>query len=722
MAGGEDVDQLVLAPRDRAGREGAQVEVGAAGRLIGLPVVGVDHDRPVQVGVVEHQRRVVRDQGVRGQAERLHARVVADVDDPAAGRGQRAAVGVVGAGQDDEARAQAAHDPLEIEVVARGAAVVAAGRRVQDRHRALGDAERGAQPGHVRLGRRAEHVVAGVAVLQRGVAAGVDALVGQGRVAVGGQHVVPLVDALEEPGEVPAAGRRRALLEVQPEVTERGAVPGLDQHLAPALDQAVVEVGVVDQVPGAGERRPVGGRAGDEPARAGRDRVVVLGTGDPRRADVRRQVAERSLQRARVAAVAAAVVRGEDGTVGAQREAALHAVVGPERGGPHPAPEPAGDPADGAVRRRRQLQGAVGAVQAEADQRVVHPGAQGTGRAGGAVAAVVGPGPAQEGRARTPGQPVPARVHDRQVVHHAPEQHRPPPRQFGPLVEEREDPVVLLEDVEVPFAGGAQDAALPPLPVVHADPVERRDRLRGHQHRVRPRRVLVPTGREGEPLLLDELPPVRLVPGHHQQPQQPRPVLQTERGRALLGELQGRLVADRLARPVGARVVEDQDVRIAGLLQPVRDRAQRVRREGVVAVEEQQVVAARVRHAGVAGAAQADVLGQVNGEHARVAGGELVDDRPARVRRAVVDDDQFQIGTGLGEHRFEALVQVRLNLVRGDNDTEPGQEAIHRSARAFGPGTAGGVSWLRRLRHPGDRRRGGPLPARPSNSLSLSAT
>ncbi len=398
MAGGEDVDQLVLAARQGARRRGAQVEVGAAGRLVSLPVVGVDHDRPVQVGVVEHQRRVVRDQDVRGQAERLHARVVADVDDPAAGGGQRGAVGVVGAGQDDEARAQAAHDPLEVEGAVLGAAVVAVGRRVEDRHRALRDAQRGAQPGHVRRGRRPEHVVAGVAVLQRGVAAGVDALLGQGGVAVGGQHVVPLVDALEQPGEVPAAGGRRAFLEVQADVPQRGALSGLDQDLAPALDQAVVEVGVADQVPGTGERRPVGGRAGDEAARARRAGVVVFRAGDPCRTDVRREAADRGLQRARVAAVAAAVVGGEDGTVGAHGEAALDAVVDPERGGPQTVQQPAGGPGGGAVQGRRQVERAVGAVQAEADQGVVHPGAQVGGRARDAVAAVVGAGPAQEVR------------------------------------------------------------------------------------------------------------------------------------------------------------------------------------------------------------------------------------------------------------------------------------------------------------------------------------
>ncbi len=129
----------------------------------------------------------------------------------------------------------------------------------------------------------------------------------------------------------------------------------------------------------------------------------------------------------------------------------------------------------------------------------------------------------------------------------------------------------------------------------------------------------------------DELPPVRLVPGHHQHPQQPRPVLQPERRRALFGELGGELVAHLAAVPVGARVVEDQDVRVAGLLQPVGDRPQRVRGERVVAVQEDQVVAGGLGEPRVPGPAQPLVLGQVDGLHAGVPGRVLVDDRAAGV-------------------------------------------------------------------------------------------
>jgi hypothetical protein len=126
-------------------------------------------------------------------------------------------------------------------------------------------------------------------------------------------------------------------------------------------------------------------------------------------------------------------------------------------------------------------------------------------------------------------------------------------------------------------------------------------------------------------------------------------------------------------------------------------------RERVVAVEEDEVVAGRLCQTGVAGAAEALVLGEMDGAYAGVAGRELVDDRAAGVRRAVVDRDQLQIGIRLGEHRFQAFVQVRLDLVRGDNDTEPGQgTSMGRSARAFCPGTADGVTWLRRVRHTGD--------------------
>ncbi len=282
-------------------------------------------------------------------------------------------------------------------------------------------------------------------------------------------------------------------------------------------------------------------------------------------------------------------------------------------------------------------------------------------------------GPAQELRAQLARQPAgPAEDH-RQVVDHAPEQHRPPALEVRAGVQVGEDAVVLVEDVEVAAAGGAEDAAPAPLPVVDADPVERRDRPGRHQHRVRPGRVLVVAGREGEPLPFDEVPAVGLVPDHHQHLQQARPVGEAEGRGSLLGQPRRLLVAHGLARPERARVVVHQDVRVAGLPQPVGDRPQRVRGEGVVAVEEDQVVAGGPLHPGVAGPAEPHVLRQPHRPYAGVAGRVLLDDRAAGVRRAVVDRDQLQVGVGLREDRFQAGGQVRLYRVRGDDDTEPGQ-------------------------------------------------
>ncbi len=467
--------------------------------------------------------------------------------------------------------------------------------------------------------------------------------------AVGGQDVVPLVDVVEELVDVRVAGRR-AFAQVQAHVLERGAPLGLHEDLVGALDQTAVEAGVVDEVLGAGERRPVGGAAGAQTAGAGRPGPVLPGVGDPGRADVRGVRAERLLQGARTAALATDAVGGEDGAVGTQGEAALDAVVEAQGGGADALQQAAPDLRGTAGQGERQLQGAVRAVQAQADQGVVGAAARGDGGTGGAVAAVLGAGPAQERGSAAAREAVAAGEHHHQVVDHPAEQHRAPPGEFGVLVDVREDPVVLLEDVEVPRADRAEDRAPAPLPVVHAHPVQGRDRLRRHQDRVRPGRVLVVAGREGEALLGDELPAVRLVPGDHQQPQQARPVRQPERRRALLGE-QGRdLVADLLAGPEGPRVVVDQDVRLAGLLQPAGDRVQGVGGEGVVAVQEDQVVAGGLRDTGVARGPQPLVLGKVHGTYALVAGRELVDDRAARVRRAVVDGDQFEIGIRLREH------------------------------------------------------------------------
>lgn len=207
---------------------------------------------------------------------------------------------------------------------------------------------------------------------------------------------------------------------------------------------------------------------------------------------------------------------------------------------------------------------------------------------------------------------------------------------------------------------------------VHADPVQDGHGLRRQQGGVGPGGVLVEAGREGEALALHVLTAVGLVPHHHQHAEEGGPVGEAEAGRALFAEAVGEAVADQLAGPVGARVVVDEDVRGAGGLQSVGDGLQGARGEGVVAVEEDQIVAGRPGQARVAGRPQAEVVRQVHGGDPGVAGGVVVDDRTAGVRGGVVDHDQFEIRVRLGQDRVQTLLEVRLDLVRGHDDAEPG--------------------------------------------------
>ncbi len=73
-----------------------------------------------------------------------------------------------------------------------------------------------------------------------------------------------------------------------------------------------------------------------------------------------------------------------------------------------------------------------------------------------------------------------------------------------------------------------------------------------------------------------------------------------------------------------------------------------MRGQGVVAVEEEQVLTGGAGEPGVAGGARplarvGRVRGQVDGGDPGIAGGELVDDLAAGVRGAGVDRDQFQV-------------------------------------------------------------------------------
>lgn len=284
------------------------------------------------------------------------------------------------------------------------------------------------------------------------------------------------------------------------------------------------------------------------------------------------------------------------------------------------------------------------------------------------------------------------------MLGHPPVHGRPPALQLRAGGEVAEDPLVLVEDVEVAAGGGGQDRAGAALAVVDADPVEDGQGLGGQQCRIGPGGVLVEAGREREALALHVHAAVRLVPHHHQHAEEGGAVGEAEAGRALFAEAVREPVADQFAGPEGAGVVVDQDVGGARGLEPVGDGLEGAGGQGVVAVEEEHVVAARAGQTRVAGRAQAEVVRQVHGGDPGVARRVLVDDRAAGVRGGVVDRDQLQIRVRLGQDRVQALLEVRLNLVRGHDDAEPG----HGTSR----GRRGHVAQQPRARRSGYARCG----------------
>ena len=132
------------------------------------------------------------------------------------------------------------------------------------------------------------------------------------------------------------------------------------------------------------------------------------------------------------------------------RQPPLDPVVQPQGGRTDAARNGLDEAGDMPAQRGREPHHAVRAVAARPDEEMPQPRVQRYGGARGAVTAVVGPGPAQELGAGGARQPVRAGQHRHQLVDHPAEQHRAPGGEFGALVDEREDPVVLLEDVEVP--------------------------------------------------------------------------------------------------------------------------------------------------------------------------------------------------------------------------------------------------------------------------------
>ncbi|CAM3605728.1 hypothetical protein STAL104432_26150 [Streptomyces albus] len=674
-AGGQHVEEFVVVAGDGAGRRRGDVEVGAAGVPVGVPVGCVDDEGPVESGVVEHQGRVVGDQHVGGEAQLLHRRVVRHIDDTRRQTGRPVpVVEVVGADQDDEAGAEPGRQPGHVQ---RGPApwpVVAVGGRVQHGDGPFGDAQPGAGAGHVGGGRRLEDVGARIPELQRRVRRRVGALPHEGRVRVGGEAVVPAVGVPQQPAEVHPGRGGRIRRQIQAHVLERGAVVRLEKDLAGAFDVPVVEVDVADEEAGAGQRRPVGGRAGPQVPHPGRHGVRVPRLAHPRGAHMRRQLPDLRLDRGRIAGVTAVPVRGEDRQVLIQPAAALEGVVGLEQGGPRPGAQhaqPGGDGGTGPVGLPQQPERAVGAAP---HQQMPQPGAgaqrlPGAARCGPVPAAVCA-GLPQERGAVAAREPAGAAVDDGEVVGHPPVQRGPPAGEGGAVFEEREEAVVLCEHVEVGAAGARQDAAAAPLPVVDAHPAEGGEGAGGQQHGERPGGVLVPARREGEPLAGQEVAAVRLGPGEGRQAQQLGPVGEGEDLGVRAGRQHVGVGGDGFPVPVPGRVVEQQHVGLAGGRQPVGDGAQGAGDHHVVAVEVEHVVAAGPRGAGVAGRAETAVLRQMDDGHAGVGGGVGVEDLTARVGGAVVDGYQLEVAEALAEHGVEAFAQIRLHLVDGDDHTE----------------------------------------------------
>ena len=293
----------------------------------------------------------------------------------------------------------------------------------------------------------------------------------------------------------------------------------------------------------------------------------------------------------------------------------------------------------------------------------------------GAPPAELGAGPGRDPAA----QPIDLE----QVFDHSLEQWRVPFGQLRVCPEEGEDSLVLVKDIKVAAALGAQDVALAALAVVHAHPVEHGDSRGREQHRVGPREVLVVAGREGEALVGDEGAPVRLVPHHREQAQQLRALAQVEdlgpvRPRSPAGEQLGLDVAFGLAPPVDPGVVEGQHVWFGADVQAVADGRQRAGDHRVVAVKKEQVVAGSSGDASVPGRAETPVVGEVQRDDPGVPGRVSVDDLAAGVGRAVVDGDDLEVVMGLVQQRVEAFAQVGLDPVGGHDDAESGHRTHPR--------------------------------------------
>ncbi len=278
------------------------------------------------------------------------------------------------------------------------------------------------------------------------------------------------------------------------------------------------------------------------------------------------------------------------------------------------------------------------------------------------------------------------------MVGHALEQQRAYGFEVRPLVEEVEEAGVLLEDPEVLAPRGPHRVALAPLPVPHADVVQAGDGLRGEHGLVDHQRVFVDAFGEGEPMAGVELAAVHPVPHHGEH----REVLGTLQGREHVGPRRGEQFAGgtdlHTVRPVRTHVVEEQDVRVPDPLQPVGDGLQGALGQGVVTVQEEQVVPGRTLRTQIAGLAYAPVLVEVNGPHPAVPCRVFVEYAPTGIRRVVVDGDDLEVGERLLQDGVQTRAQVTLNPVHRNDKAYPGVRRVLRVTHAWGFLGSGGVA------------------------------
>ena len=240
--------------------------------------------------------------------------------------------------------------------------------------------------------------------------------------------------------------------------------------------------------------------------------------------------------------------------------------------------------------------------------------------------------------------------------------------QLRAFVEQFEESFELIDEFEMTGVGRTQDTPPTSLAIPDAHLVEQRDARGKTQERIGERNVLVVPGRESDAGRFEKLTSIGLVPGDVQETEQIEIVTCSDRLRILRKESCHHITLATIV-PIDAFVVEDHEVRSCrgG---PLTDGIQRTWIQEVITVDEQHVFPGGLLEAEIAGHAEPDVL--VGGQHpdARVASGDLVNDRGRAVGRAILDHDDLRVIGRLVENGPQALAHIAFNVVNRHDDAE----------------------------------------------------